>query len=134
MKTSQWLILVVEDDDECLRLVLQVLKRHHIRALTARDGMECLQTLSKVQPTMILMDLMMPVMNGWDTLAEIRANPKTAPLPVIALTAHCTAEVVADTLQAGFEGCICKPIGPTFVAQLAKFVPPSARAPTADKP
>ena len=58
---------------------------------------------------MIIMDLAMPEMDGWETLMEIRANPATAHIPVVAITAYHSANVAQDAVQAGFDAYFPKP-------------------------
>ena len=114
-----WHILVVEDLDDDIHMASKVLRHNQVQVTTARNGLECLQTLEKIEPTAIIMDLAMPDMNGWETLVEIRANPATAHIPVIAMTAYGSSRVEADALDAGFNGYLPKPIKPTqFIAQI----------------
>ncbi|HEC22855.1 MAG TPA: response regulator [Chloroflexi bacterium] len=108
-ETSNWTVLIVEDEPDNLSVAEKVLTFYGAEVLTARDGMEGLEILKKVKPTFILMDLSMPKMDGWEMLKAVRANPKTAHLPVIALTAHAMAGDEKRVMEAGFDGYITKP-------------------------
>jgi len=118
-----WHFLVVEDTDDDVQMVSKVLAHYNIQVTIARNGHECLNTLGQFEPTAIIMDLAMPGLNGWETLVEIRANPDTAHIPVIAITAYGSDRVAQDALEAGFNGYIPKPIKPTqFVGQVTRML------------
>jgi len=107
--TNDWQILVVEDEDDSLQMVSKILQHHGIQVQVARNGYECIKLLKKIDVTMIIMDLAMPEMDGWETLVEIRANPETAHLPVVAITAYHSANVAQDAVHAGFDAYFPKP-------------------------
>ncbi len=118
-----WHFLVVEDTDDDVQMVSKVLTHHNIQVTITRNGHECLDALAQFEPTAIIMDLAMPGLNGWETLVEIRANPDTAHIPVIAITAYGSDRVAQDALEAGFNGYIPKPIKPTqFVGQVTRML------------
>jgi CheY-like chemotaxis protein len=120
---QQWRVLFVEDEYDSIQMVSKVLNHHQIQLKVVNDGLECLNSLYEYQPTLIIMDLALPQMNGWEALAEIRANPDTASIPVVALTAYGSPSVAADALQAGFNAFFPKPVSPTnFVNELAKVM------------
>ncbi|MBL8164498.1 MAG: response regulator [Anaerolineae bacterium] len=123
MTFQDWLVLVVEDDYDSTKMVAKVLEHHQIRYDTVGNGAECIQALERFIPTLIVMDLAMPVMDGWRTLSEIRANPNTAHIPVVAITAYSSPNVAADAQLAGFDGYFPKPLHPIrFVQELVKIV------------
>jgi two-component system cell cycle response regulator DivK len=107
---SQWLVLVVEDEEDSIQIVSQVLNHYDIEVCVARDGHECLAVLEGVRPTVIIMDLAMPRLDGWQTLAAIRKNPDIAEIPVIAVTAYDSSSVAEEALRVGFDAYIPKPI------------------------
>jgi CheY-like chemotaxis protein len=128
----QWIVLVVEDEYDSLQVVLQVLQHHGIRVHSAHDGQECLNVVETIHPTLIITDLAMPKLDGWQTLAKLRSNPSTAHIPVLAMTAYHSVSVAEDALEAGFDAYFPKPIDPaTFVESLSRFVAPSAAGPQA---
>jgi two-component system cell cycle response regulator DivK len=104
------LILIVEDNDKNLKLVrdvLQVKGYETLDAGTAEDGL----TIARARlPDLILMDIQLPGMNGIDALKALRADPATAAIPVIAITASVMQQDQQEIVRAGFNGFIEKPI------------------------
>jgi CheY-like chemotaxis protein len=80
-------ILVVEDDDDTREALCHLLEGESYNVLDARNGLEALQVLSRTRPALIIMDLSMPVMNGWQLLDRIRDKKLLPRLPVIVLSA-----------------------------------------------
>jgi two-component system, cell cycle response regulator DivK len=123
MNFDQWKVLVVEDEFDSLQTISIILRHYGIQVHVAHNGSECLDLLEQMMPTAIVMDLMMPEMDGWATLARIRANQRTAQLPVVAMTAYYSPEVADDARQAGFDGFFNKPLSASsFVRRLAEIV------------
>ena len=85
-------ILLVEDNEMNRDMLTRRLERKGFTIESAGDGEEALQKIAASQPDLVLMDMNLPVRNGWSTCRELRANPTTAKLPIIALTAHAMAE------------------------------------------
>jgi CheY-like chemotaxis protein len=82
------------DDEKPLRTLLkEVFENEGFKVITAESGMECLEKLKKVAPDLIIMDMMMPKMSGYDTIREIRKNPKTKDLRIVILTVSKIEEV-----------------------------------------
>ena len=103
MDFSEWLVLVVEDEYDSVQMVSKILNHHGIEAHVAGNGVECLEMLAQMEPTIIVMDLAMPEMDGWETLVAIRSNPETAHIPVVAMTAYHSVDVASDAIEAGFD-------------------------------
>jgi len=104
-------------------MVSKILTYHGIEVRIAHDGGECLALLETFEPTLIVTDLAMPVMDGWQTLDAIRSNPQTAHIPVVAITAYYSVDVAEEALHAGFDAYYAKPLDPrSFVQDLAKLV------------
>jgi CheY-like chemotaxis protein len=81
-------VLVVDDDADVLQAVEDVLRQNGYATARAADGAEALTYLrANVPPDLILLDLLMPVMNGWDLIARLRADPELASIPVVLITA-----------------------------------------------
>jgi CheY-like chemotaxis protein len=106
---KNWVVLAVDNEQDNISVVEKVLSFEGAKVYTALNGVEGLEVLEIVTPTFILLDLSMPVMDGWEMLAKVRANPITAHLPVIALTAHAMDGDRDRALEAGFDGYIAKP-------------------------
>jgi CheY-like chemotaxis protein len=81
------LVLIVDDEDALSDVLAELLALHRFRTMRARDGAEALRLLRSVRPDVVLLDLMMPVMNGLETLEAMRSDPSTAHLPVIVSSA-----------------------------------------------
>lgn len=121
--TDDWQILVVEDEDDSALMVSKILGFHGLAITHARNGVQAMQVLQDYLPTVIIMDLAMPEMDGWQTLEAIRANPDTARIPVVAITAYDSADVERDAGSAGFDGYFAKPVDPqTFFERLQAIV------------
>lgn len=107
---TTWIVLVADDEPDNLEIVAQSLVYHGAAVRTALDGVATLGAIEEFKPNLILLDLSMPKMNGWETRAHIKADPQTSAIPVIALTAHAMAGDAERALAAGFNGYLTKPI------------------------
>src|SRR5260370_1050815 len=107
---STWQVLIVEDEPDNQEVIAVSLQLHQVTVRTAKNGFEALEALKAFTPNCVLCDLSMPVLDGWQTLIEIRNNPKTEHLPVIALSAHAMVGDREEALAKGFDGYITKPI------------------------
>jgi CheY-like chemotaxis protein len=103
-------ILVVEDDEANRELITRVLRREGFDVISANDGAIGVARALADFPDLILMDLSLPEMDGWEATRQIRANPVTATIPIIALTAHAFAEEVQQALEAGCNQFETKPL------------------------
>ena len=103
-------VLIVEDNPLNLKLVRDVLLNAGFGVIEARTGEEGVARAQDSQPDVILMDLQLPGINGTQALRLIRANPRGADVPVVALTAFAMAEDRDRALLDGFDGYLSKPI------------------------
>jgi two-component system sensor histidine kinase/response regulator len=111
MQEKEPLILVVDDTEDNLDLLEFALKRKPVRMLRAISGQECLALAAEKQPDIILLDIQMPEMDGFETLKRLRANPTTSKIPVVFLTAQRKdADSIAAGLALGAEQYLTKPI------------------------
>lgn len=116
-------VLVVEDDLLNLELVTDLLEASGFAVCRARTAEEGLQLARETAPNLILMDLSLPGKDGLAATRELKANPATRHLPVIALTAHAMKGDEEVSLIAGCDGYLKKPIDTrTFVATVAGLV------------
>ena len=123
MTNDTWQIIVVEDEFDSAKMVSKILNFHGIEVHHAHDGYECLEMLNQFEPTLIVTDLAMPGMDGWQTLDAIRSNPLTAHIPVVAITAYYSVDVEEEALNVGFNGYYSKPLDPrSFVQDLSRIV------------
>jgi CheY-like chemotaxis protein len=108
-KASGWVVLIVDDNFDNVMVAQAALEYHGAEVHIARDGEAGLESLNSLDPTVILLDLAMPVMDGWKMLTQIRALPKFEHVPIIAVTAHAMDSDRSRVLEAGFDEFIPKP-------------------------
>jgi two-component system, cell cycle response regulator DivK len=112
-------ILVVEDDEEVLNIYREVLTARGYRVLTAVHGAEGVTMARRYRPDLMLMDIRMPVMSGWDAIRYVRADPYTSRIPIWALSAYISEQKEAVELPGrGFDRLVEKPINPTDLLAL----------------
>lgn len=108
---NSW-ILVVDDDTENLRMASHILSKEKARVSCVKSGVDAIKFLKDNQPDLILLDVHMPEMNGFDTIAEIKGNKEIANIPVIFLTADDESSTETKGLEAGAMDFIKKPFVP----------------------
>lgn len=123
-------ILVIEDNNANLELTEYLLKASGYATFAARDGEEGVRAARKEHPDLIICDLQMPVMDGYEVLRELKKDPLLRQIPVIAVTALSMPGDRSSVLALGFDDYVSKPIDPeTFVGTVEAFLPPPLRAP-----
>ena len=116
--------LLVEDAPFLRYAFGRLLRMQGIDVKEANDGQEALDCLAEFRPHLVLTDLMMPVMGGVELITHIRANPETAGLPVVAITADATEQAERLAREAGAVDVITKPIDlPALLDRLKVLVP-----------
>jgi two-component system, cell cycle response regulator DivK len=103
------LVLIVEDDATMQRMALKVLRSRGFTCELARNGREAVAMAGQLKPALILMDLSLPEMNGWEATKALKADPATAAIPVVAITAHAMVGDRETALAAGCAECVTKP-------------------------
>jgi CheY-like chemotaxis protein len=103
-------ILVVEDNDKNLKLVRDVLQYAGFDVLEARTGEQGVALAAQTAPDLVLMDLQLPGIDGTEALRQLRQNPVTAEVPVVAVTAFAMKGDRDRATGAGFDGYIAKPL------------------------
>ncbi len=122
--TRTSLILVVEDNEANQVLASSVLEREGYRVQLAGSSEEAIERLNAQAPDLILMDIQLPGRDGLDLTRQLKADPTTASIPIVALTAMAMIGDRDRTLEAGCAGYISKPINTrTFAAEVRKFLP-----------
>lgn len=122
-------ILIIEDDSASRALVGYLLEASGYATLEAEDGSIGLRMALQAQPDLIICDLQMPVMNGYELTRVLHEHPDWHRVPLIAVTAFSMAGDRETALAAGFDEHITKPITPeTFVGQIEAFLPNTLRA------
>jgi two-component system cell cycle response regulator DivK len=116
-------VLVVEDDAQNSYLIGFILEKSGYEVITAVDGEQALVEVEKVLPDLILMDMLLPKMNGYEATRRIKAMPEAKGVPVVALTAYSMKGDREKILESGCDGYISKPIDPeTFVSEMEAYL------------
>jgi CheY-like chemotaxis protein len=103
-------ILLVEDNELNRDMLSRRLERKGYEIKMAVDGAQGVSMATELRPALILMDLSLPVMDGWEAIRRIKGNPETATIPIIALTAHARAEDEKTARDAGANDFDTKPV------------------------
>ena len=105
-------ILVVEDQEDNRQILRDLLASAGYELTEAENGEEALAALAKQQPDLILMDIQLPIMDGYEATRRIRTNPDMKSVPIIAVTSHALAGDEDKALAAGCDGYVSKPYSP----------------------
>ncbi|MDZ4763820.1 MAG: response regulator [Chloroflexota bacterium] len=112
-----WNVLIVDDEPDNVGVLELVFRFHKATVFMAESGKECLERMKTVVPALILMDIQMPEMSGYQLLAVIRSEPRWQHIPIIAVTAHVMSSDQERILAAGFDGYIPKPVSTLTIAK-----------------
>src|SRR5690242_12735234 len=88
---ATWQVMIVDDEPDNIEVVAETLEYYGASVKTAQNGKEALDVLEDYSPNLILTDLSMPVMSGWEMRSRIKGNPKLADTPILAVSAHAIA-------------------------------------------
>lgn len=133
------LILLVEDFEDAREMYRDYLRYSGYRVETASDGQEAVQKARALTPDLILMDLSLPGIDGWEATRLLKADPATTHLQIVALSAHALAAEGDRARAAGCDGFIAKPcLPPDLVAKVQEYLRPpqgtSRQGRTSDAP
>lgn len=116
-------ILIIEDNEQNLYLATFILKTGGHEVLEAKDGAEGIAVAASENPDLILLDIQLPVMDGYAVATALRANENLRETPIIAVTSYAMAGDRERSLEAGCDGHIEKPINPeTFLSEVTEFL------------
>jgi two-component system alkaline phosphatase synthesis response regulator PhoP len=115
-------ILAVDDERHIVRLVQVNLERQGYEVVTAFDGKEALEKVSSEQPDLIVLDVMMPYMDGFEVLQNLKRDPNTRDIPVIMLTAKAQDADVFRGWQSGVDCYLTKPFNPMELIAFVKRI------------
>ena len=116
-------VLYIEDNDQNFYLVSFIMSAKGYVVTRAHDGQEGLDLVTREQPDLILLDIQLPVMDGYTTARELKKIPELRATPIIALTSYAMAGDREKALEAGCTGYIEKPINPrTFIEQITQYL------------
>jgi CheY-like chemotaxis protein len=118
-------ILLADDHEDNRLALLTVLEREGYRTLGAANGRQAVEAAREHMPDLILMDLAMPVMDGRQAMQQLRADPHTAGIPIVVLTAMALTVDRDRLVSEGFDGLLIKPcMPPHLVAEVRRVVGP----------
>jgi CheY-like chemotaxis protein len=120
MADTKKTVLLVEDNEDNLVIYSTILRHAGFEVIEARDGQAGIETAKERHPGLILMDVSIPIIDGWEATRRLKADPATADIPIIALTAHALASDQLKAAEAGCDGYIAKPAEPRVVAATVK--------------
>jgi CheY-like chemotaxis protein len=103
------LVLIVDDVEESRDTFADLFRRAGLRVTTAVDGEHALLKVMSMLPDIVVMDLALPIIDGWEAMRRIKANDKTKHIPIIAITGHGSAENVKRAEVAGADAVVTKP-------------------------
>jgi CheY-like chemotaxis protein len=106
---STWRILIVDDEPDNLNLAADFLEFSGATVFRAEGGQQALDLFEQEKPNIVLLDLAMPDVDGWEVYRQLRAWPNTEPFPIIALTALAMPSDAQKVRAAGFDGYVTKP-------------------------
>jgi CheY-like chemotaxis protein len=125
-------LLLVEDNEDNRIIYSTVLRHIGYEVVEAQDGVRAVALARSVRPDLILMDLSIPEMDGWEATRILRQDPLTRDIPIIALTAHALADDRERANIVGFTAYLAKPIEPrAVVAEVRRWIGGGAGAPPA---
>ena len=117
-------ILLVEDNEMNRDMLGRRLRRKGFEVVEAVDGQQGLEVAESEAPDLVLMDLSLPVMDGWEATGRLKAAPQTASIPVIALSAHAMSGDRERALEAGCDDFDTKPVElPRLLAKIEALLP-----------
>ena len=123
-------VLVVDDYPDAREMYAEYLRYSGFDVIEASNGMEALERALDSAPDIILMDLSLPVMDGWEATRRLKADKVTAGIPIVALTGHALAGILEGAKKAGCDACVTKPCLPEdLVKEIQKVLsaPASSR-------
>lgn len=117
-------VLVIEDNEQNLYLVTFLLERHGLEVIPARTGPQGVAMADHLRPDLILLDIQLPGMDGYEVARQLKLLPSLAGVPIVAVTSYAMEGDRSRGMAAGCVGYIEKPINPeTFAAEIRPFLP-----------
>lgn len=116
-------VLLVEDNEDNLIVYRTILDHVGYRVIEARDGEEGVARAGSDLPSLILMDVSLPRMDGWEATRRIKGDPATRHIPIIAVTAHALDDDREKAIEVGCDGYLAKPVAPRrVVEEVERFI------------
>jgi two-component system cell cycle response regulator DivK len=120
VENTSALVLLVDDSADAREMYGQYLRFAGFRVVTANNGEEGLSAAHNEWPAVIVMDLAMPKMDGWEAIRRLRADPLTSEIPIVALSAYAFGNAPQRAREAGADLCLSKPCLPPQVARVVR--------------
>jgi two-component system cell cycle response regulator DivK len=118
------LILVVEDQEDNRQIIRDLLSALDYEMAEAENGVEALAAIAKQKPDLILMDIQMPIMDGYEATRRIKADPATKSIPIIAVTSYALSGDEQKARDAGCDDYVPKPYSPRqLLAKIRQYLP-----------
>jgi CheY-like chemotaxis protein len=118
-------ILYVEDNEDNIYMLRRRLERKGIEVIVAQDGEQGIAAAARERPDLILMDLSLPVIDGWEAARRLKSSPETGAIPIVALSAHAMTGDRERALAAGCDDYDTKPVDfESLMAKIAALLPP----------
>mgnify|MGYP002624436610 CR=1 FL=1 len=116
-------ILIVDDEPDVVEMFTRALEGEHFEVLQAFDGISAVDMAVNDHPDLILLDIMMPMMSGYEVLGQLRSDPQTQQIPVICVTSAHSPEARAQSKAAGAQAILVKPFRPAeLIAQVRRLL------------
>ena len=116
-------ILIVDDSATDRQFLMEVLSKQGYQCVTAQSGDEGIAKAKTEKPDLILMDISIPIIDGWEATQVLKHDPSTRNIPIIALTAHALASDREKAMEVGCDGYLAKPCEPrAVVAEVQRFL------------
>lgn len=117
-------ILIVDDEPDVVTLIERTLTSEGYQVVSAYDGISAVAMAESERPDLILLDIMMPMMSGYEVCEQLKANPQTQDITVLCVSSAHTMDARARSQQAGAVGLVMKPFTPAeLVAQIRRHLP-----------
>jgi two-component system, cell cycle response regulator DivK len=117
------LVLVVEDYHDAREMYAEYLRFSGYRVAEARNGLEAIEKAAELLPDIVLMDLALPKLDGWEATRRLKTNERTRAIPIVALTGHALAGHAESAREAGCDSFVSKPCLPdALVAEIARML------------
>jgi CheY-like chemotaxis protein len=113
-------VLLVEDNEDSRRVYRTILEHYGYEVIEAVDGEEGVRLARRERPDLILMDVSIPLLDGWQATRILKAEPATSHIPIIALTAHAMQSDRQMATEVGCDGYLAKPVSPREVADTVR--------------
>ena len=122
-------ILVVEDTEDNRKIIRDLLTAAGYELIEALDGAEGVAVAQRERPDLVLMDIQLPVVDGYEATRRIRATPELARVPIIAVTSYALSGDEAKARAAGCDGYVAKPFSPRqLLAKIREYLPDASSA------